>query len=527
MTTTTPGLEGGTRPRRRRPTPLAPRSYRVLQTVHAVLGAAWLGTAVAGVLVLTLVMDEQTVVGASRAVKLIDLLLYIPLDVATLVTGLIFSVKTHWGFLRHGWVAVKYVINLTIFITAGVVLSPAMITLDTLATEHGTAAWAMPEFQAARTLFIAMTSFYCLILATAVVLPLLKPRIPLPYQGRVHRLTVVAVRPETDAAATITLRVPWPLRRRFRYAAGQHVTLHVPVDGVTHPRSYSLASAPGDPGIAITVKRRPGGLVSNHLLDTVAAGSSLAVEEPRGRFGRELDPQRPSTTYLIGAGSGVVPLVPIARTLAAGDPGNVVHLLIGNRSPADVIGADALGQLAATHPGVHLTHVFSRLTDDDQDGRTGRIDRDLLAAYLDEHPAPADAGFYVCGPDAMIDGTIAALEALGIDEDRIHREYFAAAAPPVPQVEVSLTAYLDGEEVRTTSDDRTLVTEALERAGVTPPTTCRVGDCSTCVAQVLEGRAVMRANRALAPGEVADGLVLTCQAVPTTPALVVDYDAAR
>lgn len=125
-----------TTPRRRRRS-LRPGPYRVLLITHAVLGASWLGSAVAGLLVLTVVMNEETVVGAAQAVRFIDLLLYIPLDVATLVTGLLFSLRTHWGFLKHGWVAVKYVINLTIFVTAGVVPLPALITLDTLASTHG------------------------------------------------------------------------------------------------------------------------------------------------------------------------------------------------------------------------------------------------------------------------------------------------------------------------------------------------------------------------------------------------------
>lgn len=168
---------------RRRP-PLRPRPYRVLLITHAVLGASWLGAAVAGLLILTVVMDEGSIVGAAKAVRLIDLLLYIPLDVLTLATGLIFSIKTRWGFFRHGWVAAKYLINLSIFITAGVVLSPALITLDTLVAEHGASAWQLAEFQSARSLFVGMTGLYCVMLATAVALPAVKPRIPLPFQGR-------------------------------------------------------------------------------------------------------------------------------------------------------------------------------------------------------------------------------------------------------------------------------------------------------------------------------------------------------
>lgn len=187
-----------------------------------------------------------------------------------------------------------------------------------------------------------------------------------------------------------------------------------------------------------------------------------------------------------------------------------------------------LTALADAHPNVHLTHVFSRLPEGDPTpGLRGHIDAGLLTAYLRAHPGGADAHLYVCGPDAMIEGTVAALRGLGVPDDRIHQEYFAAVATVVAPATVSLTAYLDGEEVTTTTDEKTLVTDALERAGALPPTTCRSGTCSTCVAEVIEGRATMLENRGLGAADVAAGLVLTCQAVATAPRLVVDYDVAN
>lgn len=251
----------------------------------------------------------------------------------------------------------------------------------------------------------------------------------------------------------------------------------------------------------------------------------MRVEEPRGRFARELDAAVAGTTYLIAAGSGIAPLVSIARSLLAGNPDNQVYLLDGNRTPADVILRDEIDSLA-TDPRVQVTHVFSRLAVGDQTpGLRGHIDQSLLSGYLREHPAPPKAQFYVCGPDAMIDGVVTGLEALGIPGERVHREYFAATAPLRTPEPVTLTAYLDGDEIVVPTDADTLVTDALERAGWAPPTTCREGTCSTCVARVVEGHAVMRRNEALRPDEVAEDLLLTCQGLATTSALTVDYDA--
>lgn len=224
--------------------------------------------------------------------------------------------------------------------------------------------------------------------------------------------------------------------------------------------------------------------------------------------------------------AGSPPLVSLART-AAHNSANVIHVLNGNRTPADIILRAELDRLDEL-PHVDVTHVFSRLpVGDPAPGLRGRIGRGLLAAYLKEKAVPEDARFFVCGPDAMIDDTVAALGALGAEGERIHREYFAATAPVEAPRPVTLTAYLDGEEVTVTTDKTTTVTDALERAGCTPPTTCRTGQCSTCLAQVIEAASAMRRNDALSAGYVAGGLVLTCQGLPTTERLVVDYDVAR
>ena len=504
--------------------------YLSLKAAHAVLGAAWVGSTVAGLFVLTVVMNESTVVGATAALRLIDLLLYIPLNVLTLLTGVLFSVRTHWGFVTHGWVTVKYVINLTVILLAGVVLAPAMVVLDELTRRHGSAAWRMPAFQQARWLFVGMMTFFLALLVIASILPIVKPRIPIPLRGTVHRLRVVDAIQETHDARTFVLRVPALLRRRYRYHAGQYLTVVVDIDGRRLRRAYSLSSEPGEPHLTITLKRVAGGVVSNHLIDTVRTGARIRVEEPRGRFGAALDSAGPAALVLIGAGSGITPLFSLVKFVVRTQPGREVHLLYGNRTPGSTIFLRAVTDLAARYDRFHLTLVHSRIAGADPwPGLRGRITPALLHDYLHRRvvSGTAAAQYYLCGPDTLIDSAATALTAVGVSEGAIHREYFAAGGPAHSADVVTVRALLGTDDATVQTDRRTTITDALEAAGYAPPATCRSGSCSTCLARVLDGTTTMRRNYALSTDEVGEGLILTCQATPASSTVTVDFDDTR
>ncbi|MFF0081846.1 2Fe-2S iron-sulfur cluster-binding protein [Streptomyces canus] len=330
-----------------------------------------------------------------------------------------------------------------------------------------------------------------------------------------RRATVTRIVQETADARTFTLA---PHGGPLTYEAGQYCIFKVVIDGRPMPRAYSMSSAPqADAEMTTTVKRVPGGAVSNWLHDHVREGDELELTQPRGKF-----TLRPADTPLLGfcGGSGITPVLSLAKSALAGT-GRRVRLLCADRERGQAIFHDTLTELAARHPG-RLDVV--RHLDDERGFLTASDIKEFVGA-----DAGADA--YVCGPEPFMELVESALTGAG----RVFSERFGGGEVPAPRSEPAPAPAQDAGTVTILMKGRretigrrageTLL-QSARRAGFAPPFSCEAGNCATCMALVREGRATMRANDALMDDEVAEGWVLTCQAVPDEdpPSLVVEYE---
>lgn len=336
-----------------------------------------------------------------------------------------------------------------------------------------------------------------------------------------HRLPVKEVVRETDDARSFVLDVPGDLRETFRYRAGQFCTFRVIIDGTQQLRSYSMSSAPEtDPDLTVTVKRLPGGRVSNWFNDAVSAGDVLEMTKPAGVF-TVREGERPVVG--ICGGSGVTPVISIAKSVLASSQRSV-KLLFANREPASVLFEQTLGDLAAQHRSrFEVQHHF--------DSDAGLLDAGAIAQFAD---GSLDADFYLCGPLPFMDLAETALSAAGVDPDRILIERFDAAPAPAEAVATppdaasehteEVTIVLKGTKHRVAYHAGDTVLETARRGGLSPPFSCEAGDCATCMALLQEGSVTMRANNALTPEEVEEGWILTCQSLPQASAVTVEYE---
>ena len=226
-----------------------------------------------------------------------------------------------------------------------------------------------------------------------------------------HRVRVGAVRRETADSVTVVLEVDDDLRDAYRYEAGQFVTFRVWIDGRPHLRSYSMSSAPLlDPDLRVTVKRVPGGLVSNWLNDALAPGDVLEATPPAGVFclGRH-----DGDVVAFSAGSGITPVISILKTALATTTRRV-RLLYANREPDAVIFRDELAALEDRWPGrLRVVHHF--------DVERGFVDAEEVRAFSDGGP---DAQYYICGPGPFMDIVERTLLAAGVGAGHIHIERF-------------------------------------------------------------------------------------------------------
>jgi ring-1,2-phenylacetyl-CoA epoxidase subunit PaaE len=343
-----------------------------------------------------------------------------------------------------------------------------------------------------------------------------------------HRLTVRRVEPLTEDSAAITLSVPDDLADAFAFAAGQSLT----VRRGEERRTYSICAPAGSPP-RIGVREVAGGAVSGWLVRSLKAGDTLEVQVPSGTFTPDLSV--PGRHVLIAAGSGITPMMSIAASVLAADEKSTVTLLYGNRRSDTVMFADEVADLKDTYPArMQIVHVLSR-EPQEVELHSGRLDAGRLAALL---PSAVDVHavdhWWLCGPFAMVTDAIDVLRELGVDASRIHRELFWVGDEPPAEAThddapvgegASLTVILDGRSSTLTLPPGTPVLDGAQRARPDLPFACKGGVCGTCRARVTSGAAVMRRNYALEQREIDAGYVLTCQAMPQTDEITVDYDA--
>ena len=338
-------------------------------------------------------------------------------------------------------------------------------------------------------------------------------------EGPYHALRVAQVVDETPDARSLVLDVPGPLRAQFAYRAGQFLTFRVPVDGRRLVRCYSLASAPAaDGGWKVTVKRVAGGRVSNWMNDAVRPGDVLEVMRPAGLFcltGRDDD------LLLYAAGSGITPVISLLKTALATTERRV-RLLYANRDLESVIFRAELDALARGHP--ERLRVVHRL-----DAVLGFADAAAVLALADGALAP---DCYVCGPGPFMELVAHALLDRGVLRERIFIERFeyahdgsprdVAAAPSAPGAPRA-SIRLDGAEREIELLPGETIVHAARRAGLDPPTSCEEGYCGCCMAWLREGEGAMKANDVLTPAQLAEGWILTCQFVPGSARVRVEY----
>ncbi|NEE01238.1 1,2-phenylacetyl-CoA epoxidase subunit PaaE [Phytoactinopolyspora halotolerans] len=351
-------------------------------------------------------------------------------------------------------------------------------------------------------------------------------------RGRFHPLRVSRVDRLCDDAAAVTFHVPADLADEYAFRAGQSLTVRRRVDGRDERRSYSVCAPEGAPP-RIGVRAVPDGLFSTWLVRDVRPGDELEVGTPTGAFTPDAD--RPGHHVLVAAGSGITPVLSIVATVLA-NPDATVTLLYGNRRTDTVMFADELADLKDRYAArFQLVHVLSR-EPRDVELFTGRLDPAKLDALLD---VLVDAGrvdhWWLCGPYQMITGAEDLLKRRGVPGERIHHELFYVddvPPPPVHHEEAApegatseVTIVLDGKTTTVHLAADTPVLDGAQRVRPDLPFSCKGGVCGTCRAKVTEGEVAMRRNFALEGSEIDAGFVLTCQSLPRTEKITVDYDA--
>lgn len=336
-----------------------------------------------------------------------------------------------------------------------------------------------------------------------------------------HQLKVRAIDREGTDACAVTFEVPDGAEEEFSYRPGQFVTIRVWIDDDWHARCYSVCDWDTEPGlIRIGVKEIRDGLVSGWINKNLAPGDVVWCLPPSGVF----TPSRlDAPLALFAGGSGITPILAIAKAaLAAGSQD--VTLCYANRCRNQVMFRNEIEMLLEHYPQQFTVDWW-------MDDESGLMSSDVVADIADGR---RDSEFLVCGPGPFMKLVTEALSGAGIGRHQVHVEKFQSLEgdpfvverddqqPTGEQVEVTVTFYGETHKVPWDKSKNLLV--ALESAGLAPPFSCREGRCSSCACRLLEGEVRMLKNNALEPEDLADQLILSCQSVPVSDTVAVEYE---
>ncbi len=352
-----------------------------------------------------------------------------------------------------------------------------------------------------------------------------------------HTLKVKDIYKETSDCSVVAFEVPDDLKTDFYFRQGQHLTLKALLNGEDTRRSYSLCSSPLDKEWKVAVKQIPGGLFSTYINEQVKIGDSIEVMAPSGRFGVDCTPNQAKNYLFFAAGSGITPVFSMVKTHLAQEPQATCKLFYVNKTAKSIIFKEELEQLRNQYFGRFEIYYFLTKERRDIELFNGRFDDEkmevLTKTFID---IPDTNEVFLCGPESMVNYVSEYLVNQGLSKDLVHFELFVTglseedkeraerlAQQKVEGVEVVI---VDGgkEFLFTMTDEYDNILDAALSAGADLPFACKGGVCSTCKCRVEDGNVEMKINYALEEKEVAQNLVLSCQAVPTSDKVTVNFD---
>ena len=353
--------------------------------------------------------------------------------------------------------------------------------------------------------------------------------------SKFHSLKVKAIEKTTADCAVLTFDVDEKLIEDFAFTHGQYLTMKANINGEEVRRSYSLCSSPIDKEWKVAVKKIEDGKFSTFANDVLQQGDVLEVMPPNGKFFVETEPDKAKNYIAFAAGSGITPILSIIKTHLYKEPNSTFKLFYINQAVSTIILKEEVESLRNIFLGrFEIYHFLTREHRNVElfNGRLTEEKMEILCDKLIDISTINDA--FVCGPNEMIFMVRDFLKAKGMPEKNVHFELFntsgVAAKKKKRKVDNSKMSQIHivegGKTIQFSipqgSDN---ILDAGMKQNMDLPFACKGGVCCTCRAKLIEGNVEMEVNYALEPDEVEAGFILTCQAVPLSEKVVVNFDA--
>jgi len=344
-----------------------------------------------------------------------------------------------------------------------------------------------------------------------------------------NTLLVKELKKETSESVSITFEIPTDLTKEYSFQAGQYITIEKEINGEKVRRAYSIWKAPFENEISVLVKKIDQGLFSTFANNDLKQTDQLSVSVPQGNF--KLVASQGKTITLFSAGSGITPILSIAKQQLSLNDKNKVVLFYVNKTASEIIFKNELSELSEKYGERLIVHHLLTREESSENKFSGRINTEKCQELFDSKALNINSDdFYMCGPEDMVIDIKDFLLNNKRNSDAIHFELFTTSESSdvfeskIDKATVFVTIDDDEFEYEYTITESASLMDAGNDSGLDLPFSCKGGVCCTCKAKVMEGEAKMIKNYALSDEEVAEGYILTCQSHPTTEKLVISFD---
>jgi ring-1,2-phenylacetyl-CoA epoxidase subunit PaaE len=343
-----------------------------------------------------------------------------------------------------------------------------------------------------------------------------------------YKLSVKEIHKETENSVSIVFDIPDYLKNAFDFTPGQYINIKKELNGEELRRAYSICSSRKSGEIRIGIKAVEGGTFSVYATSQLKVGDVLEVSPPEGRFTLQIDPNNKQNYLAFAAGSGITPILSMIKSVLEEEVKSSFVLVYGNKKPSYTMFKKEIDELSAAFSNRFSVHyVYSQ--SNEENTLFGRIDTSISNFIIkNKHKETSFDEVFLCGPELMIQQLKEQLITNGFTENNVHFELFTAKEIPMTNECIegtsTITILLDDEETTLSMPREKTILETALTNGLDAPFSCQGGICSSCLAKVTEGKAIMDKNTILTDKEVEEGLVLTCQAHPVTDTITIDYD---
>ncbi|WP_417362653.1 2Fe-2S iron-sulfur cluster-binding protein [Galbibacter sp.] len=342
-----------------------------------------------------------------------------------------------------------------------------------------------------------------------------------------HTLKVKSVEKSTPTSVVVTFDIPADLKDTFKFTPGQHITIKKELNSVELRRSYSICSSTDKESISIGIKAIEDGTFSKYA-QSIQVGDSFEVYPPEGHFTYQPEKLKDQNIAAFAAGSGITPIMSIMKEVLQNTNSKFL-LVFGNKTMTETMFHKQISGLLEQYPGrLIVQFIYSQKEEDN--ALFGRIEKSSINFMLRNKCQDIPFGaFYLCGPEEMTENVTKVLLENEIPKELIKTELFTTSDDEDHIAEsiegqTKVTVMVDEEESSFVMDRKKRVLDAVLEEDIDAPYSCQGGICSSCVARLKEGKVEMVKNQILTDSEIQEGLILTCQAHPTTPTISIDYD---